>query len=150
MKELYNRKLELLEKMLEATSVRVGLCETHRSEDILLLTEARQAIMEKVDVLDADIKEFTLMFFKLKDEAGPGDYSKELAGAWEEVRERRQAGLMLVEKMQELDRQQKPRLELELSSLKKKQEGLRVSRQTVSAYSRKTSLLESFFIDKKK
>lgn len=150
LKGLYGRKIELLEKMYESTSVRTGLCEVTHYDDIILLTGARQAMMDKVDLLDAEIKEFTLMFFKLKDEAGPGDYSEELEDAWDEVRERRQTGQLLVEKIQELDRQQKPRLEQELVRLEKKQEELRVSRQTAIAYHKKPTLPESVFIDKKK
>ncbi|MFZ5632089.1 MAG: hypothetical protein ACOY40_04515 [Bacillota bacterium] len=148
---LHRRKHGLLVKMLGVTSERTSLNEEEQPEEILALVEARQSYMEKVDVLDAEIRRLTLRLNQLAGgEERPGNRPERLAGAWEKINEQRESCLKLVGEMQEMDRRQKPLLEIRLSKLKEMQKKVRVSRRTINAYLKNASQPESVFIDKRK
>lgn len=136
--ELYGRKNELLAKMLELTSGMGSLDVAEGPGEILALIEARQACMEKVDVLDREIAQLS------------GSLPECLAGAGEKIKEQRQSCLRLVTEIQELDRRQKAQLELQLTKFRELRDKLAVSRRTAGAYRKHTPLPRSVFIDKMK
>ncbi|KJR98158.1 MAG: hypothetical protein VR68_11015 [Peptococcaceae bacterium BRH_c4a] len=140
---LHRRKYKLLEEMLGATKTRSGLNEAGQPEEILAFIEARQGCMEKVDILDAEIKKLTLRLHHLAGEEGLGVSGKM-------IKEQQRLCLDLVEKMQEMDRRQKPKLEMQMSRFKDLREKLRLCRQTVNAFRRTPYFSESVFIDKRK
>lgn len=148
--ELYCQKHTLLMEMLRATSERSRMNEAERSEEILKLIETRQVCIEKIDALDTEIQQFTMRFTQLVGgEAGLSRLPDNLAGTWGKIKEQRHSSLQLVAQMQEMDREQKPKLVQQLLELKKQRENLKTSRQTISAYNNKRSTFEGVFIDKK-
>lgn len=148
---LHRQKHVLMEELSGITVDGAGLDVTDQTEKLLPFLEVRQACMDRVDAIDAEIVQHQKRFFELRDrEYGAGSLPGFIENTLEEVREQQQAVRRLVERIQELDRQQKSALELQFSKLKKMREELRVSRQTVNAYRKKPSLPESVFIDKKK
>lgn len=132
--QLHLRKNRLLSGMLELTSKRAGISEVDRAEEILSLIEARQALMKKIDQIDAEIE----------------GINRECGGTGEMIEELRLAGSRTVQEIQQLDREQLPRLELQFSKIKALQEKLGISRKTLDAYRKNSPHRESAFIDKKK
>ncbi len=139
---IYDEKIGLLEEMLRLTSDRAGLDEAGQAEEILALIDARQALMEKADCLDAEIKRYAEL-------PGGGDNPGLPGGP---AAERRQACHDLVRRIMLLDRQQGPRLEEELERLKRQQAKLKAGRQAAGAYSGKPGQdrPEGIFVDEKK
>ncbi|MCL6477624.1 MAG: hypothetical protein K6T65_04335 [Peptococcaceae bacterium] len=149
--DLYRRKNGLLAEMREATTARCSLDEADQAGEILKLFEARQGLMERIDVLDTEIKELNRRLQQLTEEEGrPGASPGDLAGVWEKVREQQEAGRQIVREMQELDRQQEPRLEMQYARIKELRKKTRACRNTINAYRKSPDLTESVFIDKRK
>lgn len=136
--ELYGKKNNLLAEMMRLTEERAGLDEAEQTGEILALIEARQDCMEKVDVLDREIEHLS------------GSLPEGLAGAGEKIKEQKQSCIRLVMAMQELDRRQMPKLELQLTKIKELRDKLTVSRRTAGAYRKNKPVPESVFIDKRK
>lgn len=148
--QLNLHKFSLLEEMFKVTFERNGLDEAEQAEEILAFFEVRQALMEKVDIIDAEIKELNRRYANLREEDNqPYTPSEPIASLWNKIVEQIGPCLKLVEGIQELDERQKPRLEKQLTDMKKFYERIKVGRQTLSAYRNKTSFPESVFIDKK-
>jgi len=149
--ELYRRKHALLEEMLRITTEKNRVDEKDCPEEILRLIDDRQEYMQKVDAIDDEIKKCEKWHSEvLSFDAGQGNISTGQPDlSWEVIDTFRRTNLKLVGQIQELDRQQKRKLETELSYIKKIQEKLKVGRQTLIAYRNKTSIPESVFIDKK-
>lgn len=144
---LYDEKISLLVEMLRLTTERAGLGEAGQAGEILALIEDRQALMEKIDRLDAEARRIE-SGFSLPPEGGemPDGFS---GGP---ITEKQQICLNLVERIMLLDRQQRPRLEKELERLQKQQARLEAGRRALGAYSGKSGQErpEGIFVDEKK
>lgn len=145
--QLNHQKYALLEEMLRITSKRNSLSEVDQPEEILRLIEKRQIYIEKVDVIDIDIQKNVN---PVKAESDSNNLPVHLTNLWEEFREQRRSHLQLLDQMRELDRQQKPRLELQILNLKQQHKKVRAGRNTISAYRIRSTFLEGVFIDRKK
>lgn len=145
--ELYGKKINLLTNMKRLTSERAVLNEAERPEEILALIEARQGCFEKVDGIDKEIDQINRRI----NESAPGGFPEDfIVKAGETIRVQRQKCLQLIAEIQELDRIQKPKLEIQLNRFKELREKLSVSRRKVGAYRKNASLQGSIFIDKRK
>lgn len=145
--ELYGKKIDLLADMKRLTSERAVLNEAEQPEEILALIEERQACIEKIDVIDAEIERISRGINAPAQGILPEDF---IVRAGETIRVQRQKCIHLIKDIQELDRLQKPKFELQLRMIKELREKLTVSRRTAGAYRKNAPLSGSVFIDKRK
>ncbi len=150
LEELYGKKHALLAKMLELTSARAGLDEADLAEEILDLVEARQAGMEEVDAVDAEIMKIDNLLSRTEGEGCPDKPAGERLAVREAVGDLRQQCLRLVEEMQEMDRLQMPKLQSQLAKLGELREKLGTGRRTLNAYRAGVSDPGGVFVDKKR
>lgn len=144
---LYLQKHDLLAEMFKITSYRSPLEGADNWEEILDLIDFRQTYIEKIDLVDKEIDKQSLTLAQLTMEKKMAGHLEQQRGKIEELK---QLCLLLVGRMQDLDRRQKSLIEQQLANIKRKHEKLKTGRKTVDLYSSKPFLPESFFVDEKK
>lgn len=139
-----SQRYYLLSEMLLITNEMSRLNELEQSEKIIYLIDSRQVYMDNIDAINQEITELNNDLSPSADKL-PDD----LAIIWGKITELRQSGLEILEQIQELDRQQKNRLNQQLPHISKQREKLKAGRQMLTVYGKKAPL-ESLFIDREK
>ena len=148
--ELYVKKKSFLEEMLNQTAIRFDLDEVEQFEEILSYIEARQYLIDQIDLLNTEIELVNNNLLTESNDFEGDKLSGITATFWKEISGIQESFIELIAKIQFLDQQQKLQIERQLLVTEKQHEKLKDGRRAINAYVGKPRSQDSVFIDQKK
>lgn len=148
--DLIKQKNSLLEEMLEQTAQRNLLNEPGQAEQILDRIEARQHIIEKIGRIDSEVKVIYPGYDGGEEKMPPSVLTEEGTRVLELIEKERRRGAVLAGRIMELDRILESRLKYHFQIIKAERAKLSAGRLAYKAYTKKSSVQDSIFIDKRK
>lgn len=154
---LLNRIVELTaikktfwEDILRITSCQSGLLAPEKTGELLSVIRSKQNCIDKIKQVDAEIP---VLEKKVLNYTGilSWEEGKEIfKEKWEIIKSLRNEVILLVQKTQKLDEQNRINLAKEYKKLKRDIETLKARKGPIKAYRRLDKFSTSYFIDKKK
>lgn len=147
---LSDAKLHLMTNLMEATKRQQEALEEENLEALSQAIEAKNKIIEKIDVLD---KEFAEKYRDLKEALGIEDLTqveKEPVEGFKDLKEKIQEIMAKVNSVNQLDQENLEKMKKDMEKVQAKLKNARTGKKALGSYNSKYQQGESIFIDKKK
>lgn len=147
---LSDAKLHLMTNLMEATKRQQEALEEENLEALSQAIEAKNKIIEKIDVLD---KEFAEKYRDLKEALGIEDLTqveKEPVEGFKDLKEKIHEIMSKVNSVNQLDQENLEKMKEDMKNVQSKLKNARTGKKALGSYHSKYQQNASIFIDKKK